>query len=136
MRTRRGHCYPEVHMFCSQKRRRDFSGDNMIRRKRQKASPVTAGKSDLFDSLPDDLVLCILTKLSCTAACPADFINVLITYVYDSSLDFFSFLTNRFAAPSVYAASIRFDGFLGLHCFSYLIFFFFKWKGNSLVHFF
>lgn len=102
MRTRRGHCYPEVHMFCSQKRRRDFSGDNMIRRKRQKASPVTAGKSDLFDSLPDDLVLCILTKLSCTVACPADFINVLITCKRLNGLGLHSMVLSR-ASPRTFS---------------------------------
>ncbi|KAJ1391641.1 F-box-like domain superfamily [Sesbania bispinosa] len=49
-------------------------------RKRQKISPEnTAGDSDLFESLPDDLVLSILSKLSSTATSPSDFINVLIT---------------------------------------------------------
>lgn len=52
-------------------------------RKRAKISPEFAGGgSDFFDSLPDDLVVCILAKLSSTASCPADFINVLITYVF------------------------------------------------------
>ncbi|XP_042502671.1 F-box protein At1g67340 [Macadamia integrifolia] len=35
--------------------------------------------SDFFDGLPDDLIACILCKLSSTATCPSDFINVLIT---------------------------------------------------------
>ncbi|OWM76209.1 F-box protein At1g67340 [Punica granatum] len=34
---------------------------------------------DMFDSLPDDLVLCILSKLSASAGCPSDFMNVLLT---------------------------------------------------------
>ncbi|KAL3571267.1 hypothetical protein D5086_028516 [Populus alba] len=36
-------------------------------------------KPDLFDQLPDDLVLHILFKLSSSASCPSDFINILIT---------------------------------------------------------
>ncbi|XP_019180490.1 PREDICTED: F-box protein At1g67340-like [Ipomoea nil] len=49
-------------------------------RKRSKvSSEFSSGKRDLFDSLPDDIVLSILSKLSSTAECPADFINVLIT---------------------------------------------------------
>ncbi|CAN4124118.1 unnamed protein product [Withania somnifera] len=59
--------------------RRDFS-DHMGRRKKSKHSPeVTGHHPDLFESLPDDLVLSILCKLSSFAASPADFFNVLIT---------------------------------------------------------
>ncbi|KAE8723913.1 F-box protein [Hibiscus syriacus] len=47
-------------------------------RKRQRFSLVVAEKSDLFDVLPDDLVISILSKLSSSASCPSDFINVLI----------------------------------------------------------
>lgn len=63
-------------------KRKDFAaGERTISRKRIKASPEFAagGGTDLFDSLPDDLVISILTKLSSTARCPSDFINVLIT---------------------------------------------------------
>ena len=66
-------------------KRKHFAGERHIdRRKRTKTSPElsTAGYGpDLFDSLPDDLVISILTKLSSTARCPSDFINVLMTYV-------------------------------------------------------
>ncbi|KAF5449333.1 hypothetical protein F2P56_029793 [Juglans regia] len=92
MRTRRGLCYPrvgcggggDVFLFSEKtevvkKRRRDFSGEHMVCRKRKRNSSVVAGKSDLFDALPDDLVISILCKLSSTAGCPSDFINVLIT---------------------------------------------------------
>ncbi|KAL0297109.1 UNVERIFIED_CONTAM: F-box protein [Sesamum radiatum] len=48
-------------------------------RKKFKPSPQVAAQSDFFDALPDDLLLSILSNLSSTAACPADFINVLIT---------------------------------------------------------
>lgn len=84
MRTRRGVCYRELDMCTDNtvvKRRGadDFSGDNVhFCRKRQRLSP---GKSDFFESLPDDLVISILSKLSSSARCPSDFINVLLTYV-------------------------------------------------------
>ncbi|KAL6983907.1 hypothetical protein U1Q18_017277 [Sarracenia purpurea var. burkii] len=41
--------------------------------------PEAVGECDLFEELPDDLVFCILCKLSSTASCPADFISVLTT---------------------------------------------------------
>lgn len=68
-------------------KRKDFNaGERTVNRKRIKISPDIASSSsssaagpDLFDSLPDDLVISILTKLSSSATCPSDFINVLIT---------------------------------------------------------
>jgi hypothetical protein len=62
-------------------RRRDSTRDHKPCRKRNRKSPEIAGKCDLFDALPDDLVISILCKLSSSAGCPSDFINVLITYV-------------------------------------------------------
>ncbi|XP_058194654.1 F-box protein At1g67340-like [Rhododendron vialii] len=81
MRTRQGICYPKVDMCGDRrvKRRGEFSGERNCSRKRLKTSPETAGKRDLFDGLPDDIVISILCKLSSTAGCPSDFINVLIT---------------------------------------------------------
>ncbi|KAE9454845.1 hypothetical protein C3L33_13353, partial [Rhododendron williamsianum] len=81
MRTRQGICYPKVDMCGDRrvKRRGEFSGERNCSRKRLKKSPETAGKRDLFDGLPDDIVISILCKLSSTAGCPSDFINVLIT---------------------------------------------------------
>ncbi|CAI9775295.1 unnamed protein product [Fraxinus pennsylvanica] len=61
------------------RRRMDFTSEQMGCRKRLKGSLESAGESDFFDALPDDLVLCILCKLSSTASCPADFISFLIT---------------------------------------------------------
>ncbi|GFS33865.1 HCP-like superfamily protein with MYND-type zinc finger [Actinidia rufa] len=81
MRTRRGGCYPKVDMYSDRtvlKRLRDVSGDIGCR-KRVKMWLETPRRRDLFEELPDDLVLCILCRLSSTASCPADFINVLIT---------------------------------------------------------
>ncbi|CAL5338143.1 hypothetical protein CsSME_00021620 [Camellia sinensis var. sinensis] len=81
MRTRRGICYPKLEMCCWErttvKRRRDEP--RRISRKRWKNSPEIARDCDLFDELPDDLVVFILSKLSSSADSPADFINVLIT---------------------------------------------------------
>lgn len=55
----------------------------MFRGKKLKTSPKVAGKPDkpdFLDGLPDDLVVYILCKLSSSASCPSDFINVLLTY--------------------------------------------------------
>ncbi|CAK9137352.1 unnamed protein product [Ilex paraguariensis] len=82
MRTRRGLCYPKVNVCLEKmavKRERDFAGEIVSARKRSRVSPENAGDCDLFDALPDDLVVCILSKLSSTARCPADFINVQVT---------------------------------------------------------
>ncbi|KAL3636464.1 hypothetical protein CASFOL_021011 [Castilleja foliolosa] len=80
MRTRRGLCYPRVTNMCVAKRKKvEVAGEKLGCRKRLKISPEICGGSDFFDSLPDDIVLCILSKLSSTADCPADFINILIT---------------------------------------------------------
>ncbi|KAK3040861.1 hypothetical protein RJ639_029205, partial [Escallonia herrerae] len=82
MRTRRGLCYPTVNMCCEKrvsKRRGDVAAEKTSKRKRRRTSPETAGNCDFFDALPDDLVLCILCKLSSTATCPADFTSVLMT---------------------------------------------------------
>lgn len=75
--------------------REDFSG-----KRRRCSSPAAEGsdgqKLDLFDGLPDDIVVCILCKLSSSAACPADLINILLTY--------HSFFLN----PSFLTRSVRF----------------------------
>lgn len=51
----------------------------MIQRKIRRSSQE---RSDLFDGLPDDILLSILCKLSSTARCPSDFISILLTYVF------------------------------------------------------
>ncbi|KAG6396426.1 hypothetical protein SASPL_142576 [Salvia splendens] len=84
MRTRRGLCYPRVMNRCvenssggvAKRRKVELAGDC---RKIFETSPEVAGGCDFFDALPDDLVLSVLGKLSSTAACPADFVNVLTT---------------------------------------------------------
>ncbi|KAL6973047.1 hypothetical protein U1Q18_027222 [Sarracenia purpurea var. burkii] len=48
----------------------------MFRRKRER---ISQGRSDLFDGLPDDIVISILCKLVSTARCPSDYISILIT---------------------------------------------------------
>ncbi|KAL3644431.1 hypothetical protein CASFOL_009611 [Castilleja foliolosa] len=86
MRTRGGICYPRIMNMCAvnhkndrvvvKRRQGELVGEEAGCRKKLRFSPEG---SDFFDSLPDDIVLCILSKLSSTADCPADFINVLIT---------------------------------------------------------
>ncbi|XXG78480.1 hypothetical protein AAC387_Pa08g2420 [Persea americana] len=89
MRTRRGLCYPkicrkresEMVITKEKRRRKDLWGGGVenLRRKKMRPAPESAGRSDFFDGLPDDLVVCILCKLSSSAGSPSDFINVLIT---------------------------------------------------------
>lgn len=64
-------------------------------RKRSKVSSEFSGKRDFFDSLPDDIVLSILSKLSSTAESPADFINVLITCKRLNDLGFQSIVLSK-----------------------------------------
>ncbi|XWS69251.1 hypothetical protein CRYUN_Cryun04dG0163300 [Craigia yunnanensis] len=104
MRTRRGLCYPRADV-CVDKivvKRRDFAGENTACRKRQRLLPEIAGKSDLFDVLPDDLVISILSKLSYRARCPSDFINVLITCKRLNSLALHSPVLSK-ASPKMFA---------------------------------
>ncbi|KAF5746441.1 hypothetical protein HS088_TW06G00612 [Tripterygium wilfordii] len=99
MRTRRGLCYPRQDVCVDNYTRlvrRDCDGDSRVfRRKRQRLSPEVAGKCNLFDSLPDDLVISILCKLSTTAGCPSDFINVLSTCKRLNSLALNSLVLSR-----------------------------------------
>ncbi|KAK9277376.1 hypothetical protein L1049_006919 [Liquidambar formosana] len=110
MRTRRGVCYPIVNM-CSEKRvvkkrRRDFAGEHEVIRKRQRSSPERTGKTDLFDVLPDDLVTCILCRLSSTAGCPSDFINVLTTCKRLNGLGLQSLVLSK-ASPKAFAVKAK-----------------------------
>ncbi|KAI6686693.1 hypothetical protein NL676_032606 [Syzygium grande] len=82
MRTRRGAWYspPDA---CSEegaaaKRPRDVAGDQAgCCRRRQRLS--SGGGCDAFDALPDDLLICILSKLSASASSPSDLISASLT---------------------------------------------------------
>ncbi|KAK6930817.1 Zinc finger, MYND-type [Dillenia turbinata] len=92
MRTRRGSYYPKLDdemmktvVCCLEKKRTStttvkrkpyVAGDC---RKRSRTSLAKPPDFDLFDSLPDDIVVCILCKLGASVSSPADFINVLLT---------------------------------------------------------
>lgn len=114
MRTKRGLCYPRVVDVClgqrvvpvNDKKRRGLSSGEpkTTYRKKARFSPDVAGKSDLFDALPDDLVVSILCKLSSTARCPSDFVNVLITYAYLLFYFFSPFVTlsSKYVTDVVY----------------------------------
>ncbi|XP_047259758.1 F-box protein At1g67340 isoform X2 [Capsicum annuum] len=99
MRKRRGVAYPKVNMYIENrlvKRAKDFSGNGTGHRKRSKLSPeVTGHRPDLFDSLPDDLVLSILCKLTSSAASPTDFVNVLITCKRLNGLGYHSLVLSK-----------------------------------------
>ncbi|KAK8657798.1 hypothetical protein V6N13_036019 [Hibiscus sabdariffa] len=51
----------------------------MLQRKRQRSSGECSEELDLFDGLPDDLVISIISKLASSVSSPLDFINVLLT---------------------------------------------------------
>ncbi|GAB4828623.1 hypothetical protein Ancab_018288 [Ancistrocladus abbreviatus] len=119
MRTRRGFCYPKVNVGMEifsvnagvvNKRGRDVCKEYSGLRKRIKmssaASPAGGGGSDFFDSLPDDLVVCILCKLSSSASCPADFTNVLITCKRLNGLGLHSMVLSK-ASPKAFAIKAK-----------------------------
>lgn len=112
MRTRRGGCYPklatDVCVVNRLVRGRDFSGDFMAAcRKRQRFSPAAAPDgSDLFDSLPDDLVISILAKLSASAACPSDIVNVSMTCKRLNGLSANSLVLSK-GSPKMFAVKAK-----------------------------
>ncbi|OWM89764.1 F-box protein At1g67340-like [Punica granatum] len=97
MRTRKGLCYPMVGAI--------GAGCSGLKRKRAAAdsAPAIAGSRrrlpvdnpDMFDSLPDDLVLTILSKLCATASCPSDFTSVLLTCKRFNGLGLHSLVLQR-----------------------------------------
>ncbi|KAE8724546.1 F-box protein [Hibiscus syriacus] len=105
MRTRRGVCYPSAYVCVDKKtvvKTRDFAGDLLGCRKRQRLSP----EIDLFDVLPDDIVVSILSKLSSSAACPSDFINALITCKRFNNLALNSVVLSK-ASPKMIAVKAK-----------------------------
>ncbi|KAL8488175.1 hypothetical protein ACS0TY_023993 [Phlomoides rotata] len=80
MRTRRGICYTTVENK-KQRKVEVAAGEKIECQTKVKVlARIDARGCDLFDALPDDLVLSILSKLISTARCPVYFINVLIRY--------------------------------------------------------
>ncbi|CAH9117173.1 unnamed protein product [Cuscuta epithymum] len=75
-------------------------------RKRSKISPEFTNKPDFLDSLPDDIVLSILSNLSSKAKCPADFINVLITCKRLNGLGVHSLVLSK-ASPEMLAVNAK-----------------------------
>ncbi|XP_010025312.2 F-box protein At1g67340 [Eucalyptus grandis] len=124
MRTRRGMCYSESDL-CSEKmraaaaaaaakaaaggvvgvrrRRRVDSipggGEDaaLLRRKRRRCPPRVGGGGgdDLFDALPDDLVLSVLCRVAGSASSPADLVNVLLTCRRFKSLGLHSMVLSK-----------------------------------------
>ncbi|XP_042498239.1 F-box protein At1g67340-like [Macadamia integrifolia] len=88
-------------------RKRCFSGGDVsiLHKKKIKTTKTTfdsRGKSDFFDGLPDDLIVCILCKLSSSAASPSDFINLLITCKRLNSLALHPLVLSK-ASPKAFA---------------------------------
>lgn len=58
-------------------------------RKKPRTRSTLAEKPDLFEELPDDLVVFVLGKLSASASHPSDIVSILVTYAYASDSSFF-----------------------------------------------
>ncbi|EEF47469.1 F-box protein At1g67340 [Ricinus communis] len=120
MKTRRGLCYPRTDALDLDKRlvkRRKLgeiiaaataTGEQMVCRKRQRLSPekIAGDKTDFFYALPDDLVTCILCKLSSSASCPSDFVNVLATCKRLNGLGLNSIVLSK-ASPKTFALKAK-----------------------------
>ncbi|CAL8993698.1 unnamed protein product [Prunus brigantina] len=124
MRTRGGVCYPRVggagDVCFQKKRKKDFAGERCVCRKRNKLSPeTTTGRErsssssssstasvDLFDSLPDDLLILILSKLSSTANSPSDFISASITCKRLNGLALHSLVVSK-ASPKTFVLKAK-----------------------------
>ncbi|XP_071709345.1 F-box protein At1g67340-like [Rutidosis leptorrhynchoides] len=80
---------------CNHKRLKSLSG-----------SPVIIPSSDFFDSIPDDIVLSILTNLSSSATRPADFITILLTCKRLNELGLHSLVLSK-ASPKCFAVKAK-----------------------------
>ncbi|KAK6920515.1 Zinc finger, MYND-type [Dillenia turbinata] len=78
----------------------------MVASKKQRIWHRSNEKSDHFDGLPDDIIICILRKLCSTASCPSDFISVLLTCKRLNTLGFHP-LVLRKANPKSFAVRVR-----------------------------
>ncbi|KAL8224525.1 hypothetical protein R6Q57_020000 [Mikania cordata] len=99
-----------MNAMCCDKRKTHckFSGEKMLdRRKRVKSSEetptvtVSGDQCDFFDTLPDDIVLCILSKIGSTASRPADFISVLSTCKRLNALCVHSFVLSKVSSKGL-----------------------------------
>ncbi|KAI3816730.1 hypothetical protein L1987_16434 [Smallanthus sonchifolius] len=102
MRTRRI-SYPNFNNMCCE--------ETIDRRKRVKSSAGTSaatvsGQCDVFDTLPDDIVLFILSKLGSTAGCPADFISVLSTCKRLNAIGVHSLVLSK-VSPKTFAVKAK-----------------------------
>ncbi|KAL9678737.1 hypothetical protein QQ045_016587 [Rhodiola kirilowii] len=82
MRTRTGFSYPHLDAFrriTGKRRCNSINESNLNSRKRYRRESVPGDKIDHFDSLPDDIIISILCKLSSSADRPAELLNVLST---------------------------------------------------------
>ncbi|KAK9707574.1 hypothetical protein RND81_07G206000 [Saponaria officinalis] len=116
MRTRTGLSYPNLtattKTLCFSTKLRSFDtycshqSDKVDSpcRKRFKVSPeeYSGETPDYFDALPDDLLVCILTKFASSASSPAHFINLLLTCKRLRGLGLNSMVLSK-ASPKTFA---------------------------------
>lgn len=89
MRTRTGACYPDpgiVTKMCSFGKRKPRDTVFCAKRHKKCSEKKTTTDYDFFESLPDDIVISIFCRLSSTATSPSDFVSVLLTFVFLTSL--------------------------------------------------
>jgi len=89
MRTRTGSCYPEpgiVTKMCSFGKRKHRDTIFCAKRHKKCSEKKTTTNYDFFEFLPDDIVISIFCRLSSTATSPSDFVSVLLTFVFLTSL--------------------------------------------------
>ncbi|CAM8986709.1 unnamed protein product [Rhodiola kirilowii] len=82
MRTRTGFSYPHLNAFrriIGKQRCDSINESNLNSRKHYRRESVPGDKIDHFDSLPDDIIISILCKLSSSADRPVELLNVLST---------------------------------------------------------
>ncbi|XP_008790767.2 F-box protein At1g67340-like [Phoenix dactylifera] len=110
METRSGSRYPKLQSEVNggegdRKRRRGQVKEYLSGKRRREASPAEEGSGDeepnFLNQLPDDIVVCILCKLSSSAACPSDLINVLLICKRLNGLGLHPLVLSRAAAKSL-----------------------------------
>nr|XP_043625328.1 F-box protein At1g67340-like [Erigeron canadensis] len=94
MKTRGGTCYSFI------------KNNNNTKRLKFTLSVKYSSHDDLFDRLPDDIVLSILAKLGSIANCPADFISILSTCKRLNGLGLHSFVLSK-ASPNCIAPKAK-----------------------------
>uniref|UniRef100_A0A5B7A7J5 MYND-type domain-containing protein n=1 Tax=Davidia involucrata TaxID=16924 RepID=A0A5B7A7J5_DAVIN len=88
----------------SERRKKEEGAEDMFHRKKLRS--ISHERSDFFEGLPDDIVISILYKLSSSARCPSDFINILLTCKRMNRLGLHHLVLSR-AGPKTFAVEAK-----------------------------